>query len=67
MGFALTISSSTNHHLFSSLDGQPQNGWLFVLRGKFLIKMLKSRPTVESLLFKKYTPSSPLFGKGRII
>jgi hypothetical protein len=36
MDLALTLASSTNHHLFSSLDSQPQIGWLSIFRDTFL-------------------------------
>jgi hypothetical protein len=35
MDLAYFVASSTNHHLFSSLDGQPQNGWPSIFWGAF--------------------------------
>jgi hypothetical protein len=65
MDLALILASSTNHHLFSSLDGQPQIGWLSIFRDKFIVYTLDSREAVESSHLKIWAPLSlPLWKRG---
>jgi hypothetical protein len=40
MDLALLMASSTNHHLFSSLDSQPQIGWLSIFAARFFQRLI---------------------------